>query len=509
MFKPDFLWGGASAANQYEGGYREGGRGLSSSDVVTRGSKDSPRCITYRNADGTPGAFRGIAPAELPQGAVLDQVEGFDYPSCDAVDFYHHVEEDLDLYAELGFKVYRMSISWSRIFPTGLEETPNEEGLAFYDRIFDMCHERGIEPMVTLHHFEVPLELCRRWNAWCDRRTIDRFLAYCDAVFTRFRDKVTYWITFNEINNVYFGFLEGGFVGNDEQTILQAAHHQLVASARAVELGHRINPAFKIGCMLAASRTCVYPRTCNPKDVLAAWDDANRNWFFSDVQCRGAYPGYQLAYLARQGIEIEMDPGDADALRAGTVDFISMSYYRSMISTALDGDSDGDVLRLGTINPYLTATEWGIAIDPKGFRITLHNLWDRYQLPVMVVENGVGAVDVLEEDGSVHDPYRVDFFQRHIRAMKDAVEQDGVDLMGYAAWAPIDMVSAGTGEMRKRYGFVYVDLDDEGHGSGARIKKDSFAWYQRVIATNGEDLGDGDGARESDRRDYRPQDGVL
>lgn len=282
-----------------------------------------------------------------------------------------------------------------------------------------------------------------------------------------------------------------------------------MASARAVELGHRINPAFKIGCMLAASRTCVYPRTCNPKDVLAAWDDANRNWFFSDVQCRGAYPGYQLAYLARQGIEIEMDPGDADALRAGTVDFISMSYYRSMISAALDDDSDGDVLRLGTINPYLTATEWGIAIDPTGFRITLHNLWDRYQLPVMVVENGVGAVDVLEEDGSVHDPYRVDLFQRHIRAMKDAVEQDGVDLMGYAAWAPIDMVSAGTGEMRKRYGFVYVDLDDEGHGSGARIKKDSFAWYQRVIATNGEDLGDGDGARESDRRDYRPQDGVL
>lgn len=510
MFKPDFLWGGASAANQYEGGYAEGGRGLSSSDVVTRGSKDVPRSITYVNADGTPGVFHGIAPASLPEGARLAQVEGFAYPSCEAVDFYHHVEEDLDLYAELGFKVYRMSISWSRIFPTGLEDEPNEEGLAFYDRVFDLCRERGIEPMVTLHHFEVPLELCNRWNAWCDRRTIDCFVRYCETVYRRYRDKVRYWITFNEINNVYFGFLEGGFVGNDEQTILQAAHNQLVASARVVKLGHQINPDFRIGCMLAASRTTVYPRTCNPADVLQAWDEANRNYFFSDVQCRGRYPGYQLSYLRRNGIEIQMDPEDARVLAEGCVDFISMSYYRSMISAALEGSGEDDVLRLGSINPYLTATEWGIAIDPTGFRITLHNLWDRYQLPIMVVENGLGAVDELGPDGRVHDPYRVDFFRRHIRAMREAADEDGVNLMGYASWAPIDMVSAGTGEMRKRYGFVYVDLDDEGKGTGARIKKDSFAWYKRVIASNGEDLGEegeGDDARLA--RAYRPQDGVL
>lgn len=509
MFKPGFLWGGASAANQYEGGFAEGGRGLASTDVVTRGSKDTPRSITYVLPDGTPGVFQGIAPDQLPEGARLAQVEGFDYPSCKAVDFYHHLEEDIDLYAELGFKVYRMSISWSRIFPTGLEDEPNEEGLAFYDRVFDLCRERGIEPMVTLHHFEVPLELCNRWNSWCDRRTIDCFVHYCDAVFRRYRDKVRYWITFNEINNVYFGYLEGGFVGNDEQTVLQAAHNQLVASARAVKLGHEICPDFKIGCMLAASRTCVYPRTCRPEDVLAAWDDANRNYFFSDVQCRGVYPGYQLSYLRRNGIEIEADPEDAKVLREGAVDFISMSYYRSMISAAL-ADADGDALRLGSINPYLTATEWGIAIDPVGFRITLHNLYDRYQLPIMVVENGIGAVDELTEDGHVHDPYRVDFFRAHIRAMRDAVDEDGVDLMGYASWAPIDMVSAGTGEMRKRYGFVYVDMDDAGKGSCARIKKDSFAWYQRVIATNGEDLGEED-APESDaaERAYRPQDGVL
>lgn len=495
MLKPDFLWGGASAANQYEGGYREGGRGLASSDVMTRGSKDEPRCITFRTPDGKEHVHQGISLASLPEGAVLDQISGCAYPSTDAVDFFHHLEEDLGLYAELGFKVYRMSISWSRIFPTGLEDAPNEEGLAFYDKVFSLCREHGIEPMVTLHHFEVPLELCNRWNAWLDRRTIDCFLRFCKTVFERYRDSVKYWITFNEINNVYFGFLEGGFIGNDEQAILQAAHNQLVASARAVSLGRAICPDFQFGCMLAASRTAVYPRTCNPLDVQTAWEEASRHYFFSDVQCRGRYPGYQLAYMRHSGIVIDMAEGDEAALANGTVDFISMSYYRSMISTSvLDEEAEGlsasaSSLRLGNINPYLTATEWGIAIDPLGFRITLHNLYDRYQLPIMVVENGLGAVDELTDDGRVHDPYRVDFFRRHISAMKDAVEYDGVDVMGYTTWSPIDMVSAGTGEMRKRYGFVYVDADGDSPKEFKRIKKDSFDWYRRVIATNGDDLG--------------------
>lgn len=489
-FRKDFLWGGAAAGNQYEGGVQEGGKGLSSSDVMTRGSKDVPRGITYKLADGTGAFFRGIAPDSLPDGARFALVEGYDYPSHQAVDFYHHYKEDIQYFAELGFKTYRMSISWSRIFPTGLEEEPNEEGLRFYDAVFDECLKYGIEPMVTLHHFEVPLELCNRWNAWMDRRTIDCFLKYCKTVFEKYQGKVKYWITFNEINNIYFGFLEGGFVGTDEQSILQAAHHQMIASAKAVRMGHEICPEYQIGCMLAASRCTVYPRTCNPVDVQMAWEDANRHYFFTDVQCRGYYPAYQQKYYEREGIHIQMEKEDADILKNGCVDYITISYYRSMISTSAEPDQDSakDTLKLGEVNPYLKATEWGIAVDPLGFRIILHNLYDRYQLPIMVVENGLGAADHIAEDGKIHDDYRVKFFRDHIQAMKDAVDLDGVDVMGYTTWAPIDIVSAGTGEMRKRYGFVYVDMDDKGNGSLKRMKKESFQWYQKVIETNGEDL---------------------
>lgn len=489
-FRKDFLWGGASAGNQYEGGLTEGGKGLANTDIMTRGSKDVERGLTYRLADGTGCFHSGIALENLPEGAQLSLVDGYDYPSHQAVDFYHHYQEDIALYAEMGFKTYRMSISWTRIFPTGLEDKPNEEGLQFYDKVFDECRKYKIEPMVTLQHFETPLTLTNKWNAWCDRRTVDCFIRYCETVFRRYQDKVRYWLTINEINNVYFGFLAAGFVGKDEQIIMQAAHNLLLASAKAVKLGHEINPDFKIGCMLAASRCTVYPRTCNPVDVQTAWEDASRHYFFADVHCRGYYPAYQIKYFARKGIRIEMQDGDAEILKEGCVDFLSISYYRSMISASKNTTWKGtkDTLNIGEVNPYLQATEWGIALDPLGFRIILHNLYDRYQLPIMVVENGIGAVDIVSDDGKIHDGYRVHFFREHIQAMKDAVEQDGVDVMGYTTWAPIDMVSAGTGEMRKRYGFVYVDMDDKGNGTLRRIKKDSFDWYKKVIASNGEDL---------------------
>ena len=491
-FRRDFLWGGATAANQYEGGFSEGGKGVSNSDVLTSGSSSTPRGATYRLLDGSVHRSAGISMRDVPPEAIFQVSDGWYYPSHRAVDFYHRFEQDIDLYAELGCKVYRMSISWTRIYPTGFEEEPNEAGLAFYDRVFDALLERGIEPMVTLHHFEVPLELTNRWGAWEDRRTIDCFLKFCRTVFTRYRDKVKYWITFNEINNIYFGFLAAGIRKDDLQTVMQAAHHQLVASALAVRLGHEIRPDCRIGCMLAASRTTVYPLTCHPADVCAAWEQASRQYFFTDVQCRGYYPSHQLRYLEREGIQLQIGPEDAQILREGTVDYISMSYYRSMVASAdLSEGGAQDPLRLGKINPYLEATAWGIALDPMGFRITLHNLYDRYQLPLMVVENGVGAVDKVAPDSKIHDDYRVAFFQAHIKAMKDAVELDGVDVMGYTTWAPIDIVSAGTGEMRKRYGFVYVDMDDQGNGTLERRKKDSFIWYQRVIATNGEDLGAG------------------
>lgn len=486
-FKDGFLWGGATAANQYEGGWNKGGRGPANTDVMTKGSKDTARGITYIMPDGTGHLMEGVSVKDMPSGAEFKVLEAFDYPAHRAVDFYHRFKDDIALFAELGFKTYRMSISWTRIFPTGLESEPNEEGLRFYEEIFDELHKFGIEPMVTLHHFEVPLELTNQWGAWADRRTVDCFIRYCKAVYTRYKDKVKYWLTFNEINNIYFGFLSSGITAGDLQTVMQAAHHQFVASAMAVKLGHQINPEFKIGGMLAASRCTVYPQTCNPEDVQNAWEQASRQYFFADVQCRGYYPTYQLRYFERNGIQIQVKPGDEEILREGTVDFLSLSYYRSMI-TSTEKKKGSDPLLLGVINPYLKATEWGIAIDPLGFRITLHNLFDRYQIPLMVVENGIGAADTVEENGSIHDNYRIDFFRTHIQAMKDAVELDGVDVMGYTTWAPIDIVSAGTGEMKKRYGFVYVDMDDAGNGTLKRSKKDSFKWYQRVIATNGENL---------------------
>ena len=487
-FPKGFLWGGATAANQYEGGWDAGGRGPANSDVITNGDPQNGRMATRRLADGTVETVTAMRPDPLPDGAVYDTAPDHYYPSHQATDFYHHFREDIALMGELGFKTYRMSISWSRIYPTGLEETPNEEGLAFYDAVFDELHKYGIEPMVTLHHFEVPLALSNAFGAWQDRRMVELFLKFCETVFRRYRDKVRYWLTFNEINNLPFGFLASGMTRFDPQALAQAAHHQFVASAKAVRLGHQINPDFRIGCMLAASRVTVYPKTCAPEDVQAAWEAACRNYFYADVQCRGFYPSYQLQYYKRQGIQVQMEPEDAQILRDGCVDFISISYYRSTLAARQQGKQSGDPLNLGEPNPYLPCTEWGITIDPLGFRIVLHNLYDRYGLPIMVVENGLGAVDTVAEDGKVHDPYRIDFYRTHIRAMKDAIELDGVDVVGYTPWGWIDIVSAGTGEMRKRYGFVYVDMDDTGHGTLARSRKDSFAWYKKVIASNGEDL---------------------
>ena len=486
-FRKDFLWGGATAANQYEGGWQEGGRGPANTDVMTKGSKDQARGVTYVLPDGSEHLTRGVAVKDLPKGAEFKVLEGYTYPSHEAVYFYHHYKEDIALFAELGFKTYRMSISWPRIYPTGMEEEPNEEGLKFYDDVFDELRKYKIEPMVTLHHFEVPLALTNTWGAWADRRTIGCFIRFCRTVFERYKNKVKYWLTFNEINNIYFGFLSSGIPADDMNITMQAAHHQFVASAMAVKLGHEINPDFRIECMLADSRCTVYPATCNPLDIQKAWEQAGRQYFFTDVQCRGYYPSYQLKFMERNGIHIHMEDGDEEILKEGTVDFISLSYYRSMITSATP-EKGSDPLLLGAINPYLKATEWGIAIDPLGFRITLHNLYDRYQLPLMIVENGIGAADEVGEDGVVHDDYRIDFFRSHIQAMKDAVELDGVDVMGYTSWGPIDIVSAGTGEMRKRYGFIYVDKDDENGGTLKRTKKDSFLWYKKVIASNGEDL---------------------
>ena len=464
-FPENFLWGGATAANQCEGAYLADGKGLNTADVMTAGSATEPRRVT----DGV--------------------LAGERYPSHVAVKHYERFREDIALMAEMGFNCYRMSINWARIFPNGDDAEPNEAGLAHYDEVFDCCHEHGIEPLVTLSHYETPLGL-QKYGSWEGRETIDCFTRYAETVFKRYKGKVNLWLTFNEINSMSLTspWLAGGIADDaDEKTRMTAAYHQFLASARAVELAHQIDSGNKVGMMYGGLFS--YPSTCDPLDVQANEEFMHRNLFYPDVMCRGYYPAYKLKELEREGIELPEQPGDAELLRAGTVDFLAYSYYFTMVcgkKTTVSMDCGS--IDTGYKNPYLPQTPWGWTIDPYGLRYSLNLFYDRYQMPLMIVENGLGTYDTVEEDGSIHDQYRIDYLREHIKAMKDAVELDGVDLMGYTWWGPFDIVSAGTGEMRKRYGFIYVDADDEGNGTYDRSRKDSFYWYQKVIASNGEDL---------------------
>ncbi len=488
-FKEDFLWGGATAANQYEGGWQEGGKGLSSDDVTTNGTHQIPRRVTCVLPDGTEKEMPLFQMEDVPEGTEFKPLEGNLYPNHEAADFYHHYKEDIALMGEMGFKCFRLSIAWTRIYPTGLEEEPNEEGLAFYDAVFDECHKYGIEPVVTISHYETPVGLTHAWNSWADRRTIDCYVRYCETIFKRYKGKVKYWMTFNEINCIESGsWMAAAVATSSHQIKMQAAHHQFVASAKAVILGHQIDPENKIGCMLAYSLS--YAMTCNPDDVLANWQKSSKNLFFTDVQCRGYYPSYKLKEYEREGIHIEMEDGDEELLKEGKVDYLAFSYYMSSVAAADPSkyeQTDGN-LSLGLKNPYLKASDWGWQIDPVGLRIGLDYLYDRYQMPLFVVENGLGAFDKKEEDGSINDDYRINYLADHIREMEKAVNEDGVDLMGYTPWGCIDLVSASTGEMAKRYGFVYVNKFDDGTGDFSRERKKSFYWYKKVIASHGTDL---------------------
>lgn len=466
--KQDFLWGGATAANQYEGGYREGGRGLSVNDVEMGARHGVPREI---HSQIKPGVY---------------------YPSHDAVDFYHHYREDIALFAKMGFKCYRLSIAWSRIFPNGDEESPNEEGLEFYDRIFDELEKYKIEPIVTISHYEMPLGLVSQYGGWRSRCLIDFFVRYCEVIFTRYKGRVRYWLTFNEINALMLSarpWHQAGIIyGKDEnasQVMIDAAHYQLVASAKAVELGHGIDSENQMGCMLLYP--LCYGATCRPEDQLMAMKKLNKTYYFGDVHCRGHYTNTCTSIQKKLGVMPHMEPEDEGILKNGTVDFVAFSYYFSSIEGKDTETTEGNLVSGGK-NPYLEATQWGWQIDGDGLRISLNHLFDRYQKPLFIVENGMGAIDTIEKDGTILDDYRIDYLSRHIRAMLDAVEQDDVDVMGYTPWGCIDIISAGTGEMRKRYGFIYVDKDDDGNGSQKRITKKSFDWYQQVIKTNGKNL---------------------
>ena len=469
VFRDDFLWGGACAANQFEGAWDVDGKGDSVPDHCTNGSNTNPKRITV---DFEPGAL---------------------YPSHEAIDFYHHYEEDIALFAEMGFKTFRTSINWTRIFPTGEETEPNEAGLQFYSDLFAEMHRLGIEPLVTLSHYEMPLALAVKYNGWYDRRVIDCFTRFCHACFERYKNDVKYWLTFNEVDSIIrHPFTTAGVIPSrfPEEKLLevcyQALHHQLVASALVVKDCHEIIPGSKVGCMLTKLTT--YARTCNPDDELATQAKNLENLFYADVHVWGEYPRLILKMFERKGICLHTEPGDDAVLKAGCVDFVSCSYYMTM-TESVDPNAErtpGNTV-LGVKNPYLPASDWGWQIDPKGLRYSLIELYDRYRKPLMVVENGIGAKDTVEPDGSIHDPYRVDYFRQHISEMGKAIDE-GVEMWGYTSWAPIDLISASTNQMSKRYGFIYVDQDDMGNGTLARSRKDSFYWYKKVIASNGEDL---------------------
>ena len=474
ILKNDFLWGGAVAAHQLEGGWDQGGKGVSVADVMTAGAHGVPRKITA-----------GVLPDEH-------------YPNHEAIDFYHRYQEDIQLFKELGLNCFRTSIAWTRIFPNGDEETPNEEGLRFYDALFDECLKNGIEPVVTLSHFEMPYHLVTKYGGFRNRQVIDFFVKFAEVCFTRYQKKVKYWMTFNEINNQanyeedFAPFTNSGIAyqeGEDREAIMyQAAHYELVASSRAVKIGHAINPDFQIGCMIAMVPS--YPYSCNPEDMMMSVSAMQKRYWFTDVHVRGHYPSAIQCYLKRKNISLDVTEEDLTDLANGCVDYIGFSYYMSFAvkgaekAPTFDYNEAKDLVR----NPYVATSDWGWQIDPMGLRYAMNWFNDRYELPLFIVENGFGAIDELEPDGTINDTYRIAYLREHIEMMKEAVAYDGIDLMGYTPWGFIDLVSASTGEMKKRYGFIYVDKDNDGHGTLERRKKKSFAWYQQVIATNGEEL---------------------
>lgn len=464
-FPKDFLWGGAVAGNQIEGAYNVDGKGLSTSDVSPKGIASDP-----------------VFPID----------KNIYYPSHMGISFYNRYKEDISLFKTMGFTCFRTSIAWTRIFPNGDEDTANEKGLQFYDDLFDELIKNGIKPVVTLSHYEMPMGLVENYGGWRNRKLITFFEKFAKVVFARYKNKVKHWLTFNEINFInYAPFTGGGIIfkqgENPIEVKFQGAHHLFVASALAVKACKEIIPDAKIGCMI--NYTPSYALTSKPEDVLANIEMERETLMYSDVQVRGYYPAYAKTFLKNNDISLKIESDDEKILKENTVDFVGFSYYCSKCAThnALDRTGKEDMLGVGTKNPHLVESEWGWQIDPQGLRIALNTLYDRYQKPLFIVENGLGAKDVLE-NGEVHDYYRIDYLKSHLKEVSKAINDDGVDLIGYTSWGCIDLVSASTAQMSKRYGYIYVDLDDNGKGSLKRTPKDSFYWYQEVIRTNGASL---------------------
>ena len=483
-FPKGFLWGGATAANQLEGGWREGGKGISVEDCMRQHFDQDVRDYTLQNH---------VTLKDVQ--AALQTDDTVNYPKRRGVDFYHHYEEDIRLLAGMGFKCFRVSIAWTRIFPLGDEEEPSEEGLKFYDRVFAECARYGIEPLVTMSHYEMPVHLALKYGGWYSRKTVDFFLRFVETICRRYRGQVKYWLTFNEIDSMIrhpftsAGLLRECFPGkNFEEVVFQAMHHQFVASALATKLCHEIIPGSQVGCML--TKLTYYPYSCRPEDVKKAQDIMRSTYCYSDTQVFGEYPRFLLNYFRKQGIRIQKDPEDDAVMKKYPVDFVSFSYYNSYCAAENGSELEKSAgnTAVGYKNPYLPESQWGWQIDPMGLRISLVDLYDRYRKPLFIVENGLGAKDVLREDHTVEDDYRIEYMNAHLKAVLDAIDEDGVEVMGYTCWGCIDLISESTKQISKRYGLIYVDCDDYGRGTYRRYKKKSYDWYRKVIETDGESL---------------------
>ena len=483
-FPKDFLWGGAISCSQAEGGFLEDGKGISTQDLRYLDPAWTHDEVEAKH-HGNP-----FSKAEFEQA--LKDLEVTYYPNRRGIDFYHNYKEDIALFKEMGMKIFRTSICWSRIFPNGDDAIPNEAGIKYYIDMFSECQRLGIKVFATILHYDIPVNLILKYGGWKNRKTIDFYVRYASTLFERLGNLVDYWLPFNEINAGKFAPWDGVCLIKDEEddmdsAIFQCLHHQFLANARTILAAHEIIPGSKVGGMIA--RFCTYPATCKPEDALqAVHDDQYANWFYTDIMARGYYPEYMNRYFEMYNIHIEREPEDDELLKKGTVDFLSCSYYFSQVSTSDQGwEKTSGNLIMANKNPYLEASEWGWQKDPIGLRVTLNQMYDRYQLPLFIAENGLGTADILEADKSIHDPYRIDYLRSHIAQMKEAII-DGVDLIGYTVWGIIDVVSCGPLTMDKRYGVIYVDLDNGGNGSGKRYKKDSFEWYKKCIATNGDEL---------------------
>ncbi|TDW25089.1 6-phospho-beta-glucosidase [Breznakia blatticola] len=470
-FPTNFLWGGAVAANQCEGAWDVDGKGW---------------CVADINEFRDDIALEKKSNAEITTAYVKEAMESTDriFPKRWGIDFYHTYKEDLKLLAELGLKTFRTSINWARIFPNGDDEMPNEKGLAFYDNLIDEIIKNGMEPLITMSHYEIPLNLTLNYKGWYDRKVVDYFERYGQVILDRYADRVKKWIVVNQINLIkhesfnHLGIAED-LVENLAEAKYQGVHNEMVASARVTKYAHEHYPDVEIGMMLCGGPT--FAASSKSEDVLGSMKLNQMEYFYADVLLRGYYPNYAFAFFKDKGINITFYEGDEEDLK-NTADFMSFSYYYTEVSDYDSYYKDEGAHR----NKELPTNPWGWSIDPNGLRILLNEFYDRYQCPIYITENGIGYFDKLE-DGQVHDTYRVDYYREHIKAMKAAI-QDGVDLRGYYAWGPIDIISCSSSEMSKRYGFIYVDIDDYGKGSAKRIKKDSYAWMQKVITSNGEDL---------------------